>query len=94
MSSSGCFELVEWGVAALAGGGLGAACLGTQGDIWDAHKDMALASLGAFMAMSITLLVNYHLRRDFAQEWGQSLRVKRKEPLGEDEIVRLLKREQ
>jgi putative membrane protein len=94
MSSSACFELVEWGVAELFGGGLGAAYLGTQGDIWDAHKDMALASLGALTAMSITLLVNYHLRRDFAQEWAQSLRVKRKQPLGEDEIVRLLKREQ
>jgi hypothetical protein len=32
------------------GGDLGAAYLGTQGDIWDAHKDMALASLGALIA--------------------------------------------
>jgi len=30
------------------------AYLGTQGDIWDAHKDMALASLGALIAMIIT----------------------------------------
>jgi putative membrane protein len=94
VSSSGCFELVEWGVAELAGGDLGAAYLGTQGDIWDAHKDMALATLGAFIAMSITLLINYRLRRDFAQEWAQSLRIKRKEPLGEDEIARLLRREE
>lgn len=93
MSSSACFELVEWGVAELAGGDLGAAYLGTQGDIWDAHKDMALASLGAFIAMSITLLVNYRLRRDFAQEWVQSLTIKRKEPLGEDEIARLLRKD-
>lgn len=90
MSSSACFELVEWGVAELCGGDLGAAYLGTQGDIWDAQKDMALASLGALIAMSITLLINYRLRRDFAREWVQSLRVKRQAPLGEDEIVRLL----
>ena len=92
MSSSACFELVEWGVAELFGGDLGAAYLGTQGDIWDAHKDMALASLGAFIAMTITMLINLHLRRDFAQEWAHSLRIKRKRPLGEDEIARLLRR--
>jgi len=89
MSTSALFELVEWAVAELAGGDLGAAYLGTQGDIWDAHKDMALASLGALIAMIVTLLVNYRLKRDFAQEWAHSLRVKNHQPLGEDEIARL-----
>ena len=93
MSSSACFELIEWGVAELAGGDLGAAYLGTQGDIWDAHKDMALASLGAFIAMAVTIAINIRLRRDFAQEWAHSLRIKKAEPLGEDEIARLLRRE-
>jgi putative membrane protein len=89
LSTSALFELVEWGVAVSVADGLGAAYLGTQGDIWDAHKDMALASLGACIAMTITLLVNYRLKRDFAREWAQSLRIKRR-PLGEDEIARLL----
>jgi putative membrane protein len=26
----------------------------TQGDVWDAHKDIALAAVGAAMAMLIT----------------------------------------
>ena len=32
------------------GGDLGAAYLGMQGDVRDAHEDMALASLGALVA--------------------------------------------
>ncbi len=90
MSTSMMFELFEWGTAELVGGDLGMAYLGTQGDVWDAHKDMALASLGALIAMTATVLINAYLQRDFAREWVDSLRVKRTEPLGEDEIRRLL----
>jgi putative membrane protein len=84
MSTSMLYELIEWGVADVFGGDLGAAYLGTQGDVWDAHKDMALASLGALIAMSITAMVNRHLQRDFAREWAESIRVKRRKPLGEE----------
>jgi putative membrane protein len=92
MSTSMIYELFEWAAAALFGGGLGAAYLGTQGDIWDAHKDMALASAGAAAAMIITGLLNVYLQRDFAREWADSLRVKQPKPLGEDEIARMLKK--
>jgi putative membrane protein len=77
MSTSMLFELVEWLIAVIVGGDLGAAYLGTQGDIWDAHKDMALASLGALIAMSVTAFLNSRARRDFAAEWNESLRIKR-----------------
>jgi putative membrane protein len=77
MSTSMIYELIEWGAAEVLGGDLGQAYLGTQGDIWDAHKDMALASLGALIAMTVTALVNRHMQRDFAREWAESLRVKR-----------------
>lgn len=90
MSTSMIFELFEWGAAKLVGGDLGMAYLGTQGDVWDAHSDMALASLGALLAMTITLLINVRLQRDFAREWAESLRVKRTEPLGEYEIRKLV----
>lgn len=90
MSSSMIFELFEWGAAELVGGDLGMAYLGTQGDVWDAHKDMALASVGALAAMVATAIINIRLQRDFAREWAESLRVKRAEPLGEHEIKRLL----
>jgi putative membrane protein len=91
MSTSMLYELIEWGAAAFFGGDLGQAYLGTQGDVWDAHKDMALASLGAVIAMLVTGGLNYWLERDFADEWLESLRVKSQRPLGEDELQRLLK---
>ena len=90
MSTSMLFELFEWGAAEVFGGDLGIAYLGTQGDVWDAHKDMGLASLGAVLAMLITAALNAGLQRDFAREWVESLRVKDPRPYGEDEINRLL----
>jgi putative membrane protein len=92
MSTSMLYELIEWGAAAAFGGELGQAYLGTQGDIWDAHKDMAFASLGALITMLITAAINVRLQRDFAAEWNESLRVKGRRPLGEDEMRRLLNR--
>jgi putative membrane protein len=89
LSTSALFELFEWGAAELFGGDLGIAYLGTQGDVWDAQKDMALAGLGALIAMSVTLLVNRRRQRDFAREWAESLRVKSMEPLGEVALARL-----
>ena len=90
MSTSMLYELIEWGAAEIFGGELGAAYLGIQGDVWDAHKDMLLASAGALIAMLLTLGLNLYLRRDFARDWAESLRVKHPEPRGEDEIARLL----
>jgi putative membrane protein len=90
MSTSMIYELIEWGVAVTFGGDMGQSYLGTQGDVWDAHKDMALASLGAFVSMGVTLCINRSLQRDFAAEWADSLRVKHGEPLGEEAIARML----
>jgi putative membrane protein len=89
IATSALYELLEWGAAGLFGGELGAAYLGTQGDIWDAQRDMALASAGALIAMAITALINAYLQHDFARELQHSLRVKALTPLGEDEIARL-----
>lgn len=90
MAASMLYELFEWGAATAFGGDLGVAYLGTQGDIWDAHKDMALASLGALVTLVLVLLVNLRLNPDFPAEWRASLQVKRQRPLGEDEVERLL----
>jgi putative membrane protein len=90
MSTSLIYELIEWGAAVFFGGELGAAYLGTQGDPWDAQKDMALASLGGIIAMLITAALNSRYQRDFAREWADSLRVKQGAPLGEDELRRLM----
>jgi uncharacterized membrane protein YjdF len=90
MSTSMLFELFEWMAADLFGGDLGMTYLGTQGDVWDAHKDMALASLGALITMTTLALSNSFLQRDFALEWSESLRVKNPQPLGEDAIDQLI----
>ena len=44
------YELIEWSYATLAGGTSGAAFLGSQGDEWDAQKDMLADTLGAVLA--------------------------------------------
>ena len=90
MSTSMIYELIEWAAAMIFGGDLGQSYLGTQGDVWDAHWDMALASLGAIVAMGFTLGVNLLLQRDFAAEWADSLRVKHPEPLGEERLAAML----
>lgn len=89
MSSSMLYELVEWGAASAFGGELGQAYLGTQGDIWDAHKDMLLASLGAVLSLTIAATIHRALDRDFQREWAESLRVKDSRPLGEEAIRRI-----
>jgi putative membrane protein len=89
MATSMLYELIEWAAASAFGGDLGTAYLGTQGDPWDAQKDMALATVGAVIAMATTAAVNWRYRRDFARSWAESLRVKHPGPLGEDELARL-----
>jgi putative membrane protein len=81
---------VEWGAAVVFGGDLGQAYLGTQGDPWDAHWDMALAALGAMVTIAITFAVNAALRRDFAWELAESVRVKHRKPLGEEALEDML----
>lgn len=53
LSIGSLYELIEWSVAGLFFPEQGMAYLGTQGDIWDAQKDIALAVLGAAMATTI-----------------------------------------
>lgn len=77
LSTSALYELIEWAAAMIFGGDLGMQYLGTQGDIWDAHKDMALAGLGALLAMLATLALNASQRRDFAQEWSGTMKPRR-----------------
>ncbi len=83
MAMSVSYELIEWAAAEVFGGELGQAFLGTQGDLWDAQKDMGLATLGAVLTMSVVACVNYKLDRHFAEDMRESIRVNRREPLGE-----------
>ena len=80
------YELIEWATALIFGGDLGMAYLGTQGDIWDAHKDMALAISGALFSMVIVAIINFRYKKNFGRDIQDSFAVKRKRPLGEIEL--------
>ena len=43
------FELIEWGVAAFTDSATGETYVATQGDPWDAQKDIILAVLGSVL---------------------------------------------
>lgn len=47
------YEVIEWIYAVKDGGEAGASFLGSQGDIWDAQKDMALDMSGALVALAL-----------------------------------------
>ena len=49
LSISTIYELFEWISVVVLYPDLGMAFLGTQGDIWDAHKDILVASIGALL---------------------------------------------
>ena len=57
LSISGFYELIEWAVADIFFKAQGDSYLGTQGDIWDAQKDIFLAFLGAVLATTIVSLI-------------------------------------
>lgn len=57
LSISGFYELIEWAVADVFFKAQGDAYLGTQGDIWDAQKDIFLAFIGSILATTIVSFV-------------------------------------
>ena len=61
VSISTFYEMLEWLAAVILHPELGMAFLGTQGDIWDAHKDTSLAMLGA--------LINIAFYQSYTQLW-------------------------
>lgn len=50
MCSSLVYEWLEWGIALLLSPEAAEAYNGQQGDMWDAHADMLLATLGSLLA--------------------------------------------
>jgi|SRR5574344_1325542 putative membrane protein len=58
MAMAAGWEIVEWVVAAWDGGADGLAFLGSQGDDWDAQKDMLCDTLGAVSAAAVFVKAN------------------------------------
>lgn len=52
-SVAGIYEIIEWQYAISAGAEAGIAVLGSQGDIWDAQKDILADTLGAMLVISL-----------------------------------------
>ena len=50
---AGVYEILEWWYAVSADEAAGIAVLGSQGDIWDAQKDMLADTLGAISVLMI-----------------------------------------
>ena len=50
---SAFYELVEWWFAETFGGAQAVDFLGSQGDVWDAQKDMLMALLGALSSLTL-----------------------------------------
>lgn len=50
---AGAYEIIEWQYALSADAAAGIAVLGSQGDIWDAQKDILADTLGALLVMGL-----------------------------------------
>ncbi len=93
LAFSAAYEVIEWRVAARVDPLAGLAFLGAQGDVWDAQKDMALAVIGAAIALAIVALINWRLDPEFGRDLRGSLKIEPGDrPLGEVALRDLLRR--
>ena len=51
------YEVIEWLYAVIEGGEAGMEFLGSQGDVWDAQKDMLADTLGAVFSLALFWLI-------------------------------------
>ena len=92
LSFSALYEIVEWLTALNVDPSAGLAFLGSQGDVWDAQKDMLVAGIGAFLAMFIIALINWRFNKKFGSEMMESLRIPKNDlPLGEVKLKELMR---
>jgi putative membrane protein len=64
---AGLYEIFEWLYAVSADETAGIAVLGSQGDTWDAQKDMLADSLGAVFALALFSVLNRARIRTLSQ---------------------------
>ncbi|HJV23205.1 MAG TPA: DUF2238 domain-containing protein [Holophagaceae bacterium] len=62
LASSAAYEIVEWAIAVRVPAPVAEAYVAVQWDVWDAQKDMLMATLGA--ALSLGFLAWRHRRAD------------------------------
>jgi len=66
MAVACAYEIIEWWYAVAEGGEAGVEFLGSQGDVWDAQKDMLADTLGALFAVALFWLYRRRLPADGA----------------------------
>lgn len=64
MAVACAYEIIEWWYAVAEGGEAGVEFLGSQGDPWDAQKDMLADTLGALFALGLFALRQRWRRRE------------------------------
>jgi len=64
LAVAGLYELFEWQFAVLGDPEAGHAVLGSQGDVWDAQKDILADGLGAVFALIVFAMSNRDPVRD------------------------------
>jgi putative membrane protein len=88
---SAVYEILEWVAARVVAPETGLAFLGSQGDIWDAQKDMLLAIVGSVITAGIVLGINWKYRKDFWDDMKRSFKIpERDRELGEVALERML----
>jgi len=93
LAFSAIYELIEWAAAEWVNPAAGLAFLGAQGDIWDAQKDMAMAGLGAVIAMVVALVITLAVDPDAPAELKESFRVPEGDrPIGEQQLLEWFRR--
>ena len=81
---AGFYEILEWAAAVTIDPEAGAAFLGSQGDIWDAQKDMILAMIGAIATLTLVMIIHMIFNKSFYKEFKESFRLpKEDKPMGE-----------
>lgn len=92
LSFSAGYEIIEWITAVTVGPEAGLAFLGTQGDIWDAQKDMLAAGAGAVLAMFTIAVINWYYNMNFGKEMKESFKLDGNDrPLGEVRFLELVR---
>ncbi len=92
-ASSALYEIVEWLIVRKVDPAAGLAFLGSQGDIWDAQKDMLLAILGAVITMLIVYIINQIFNKNHWKEIKESFKIEKGDkPLGEEKLREYFKK--
>ncbi len=85
------YEIIEWIVAIIIDPAAGLAFLGSQGDIWDAQKDMLLAGIGAAISAIIVFFIRFRYDNKLWSEIKDSLKSNKNDEIPGEVKLRTLR---